>query len=437
MFSTASNAVKPYAQRVNLFQQASRHALHFVRVISSHRVYRRNSSTKATNRNLPLTGITVVSLEQAIAAPFCTRQLADLGARVIKVERPGTGDFARHYDSRVKGMASHFVWVNRSKESLALDLKKPSDRKVLSALVDKADVLVQNLAPGAAARLGFSYEALKERNPSLIVCDISGYGQDGPYRDKKAYDLPIQSEAGLLSVTGTGQGQPVKVGVSIVDIAAAMYAYSQILAALLQRNRNGGKGCRIDVSMLECMVEWMGFPMYYAFDGQPGPVPAGAAHAAIYPYGPFTTGDGGSVMLGIQNEREWASFCTHVLDNSSLAADARFANNSLRVQNRDELQKIIDAALGKLTVTEAIEKLERAAIANARVNDLHGVWNHPQLQARGRWVNVPTPVGDVPSLIPPGFSAEGADNAFEPRMDPIPRVGEHNEAILEELGFEK
>jgi crotonobetainyl-CoA:carnitine CoA-transferase CaiB-like acyl-CoA transferase len=399
--------------------------------------YRNSSSTTATTTKKPgpLTGITVVSLEQAIAAPFCTRQLADLGARVIKIERPGAGDFARNYDTRTKGLASHFVWVNRSKESLALDLKSPRDHSILVKLLSKADVLVQNLAPGASERLGLGYASLSQKHPGLIVCDISGYGQDGPYRDKKAYDLLIQAEAGLLSVTGTGPNQPAKVGISIADIAAGMYAYSQILAALLQRSQTDGKkGCRIDVSMLECMVEWMGFPMYYAYDGQTAPVPTGASHATIYPYGPFATADG-SVMLGIQNEREWANFCVELLSDVSLATDPRFASTSLRVQNRAELQAIIDAALAKLTTEETIAKLERAAIANARVNDLQGVWDHPQLRARRRWTEVDTPTGPLPALIPPGFAIAGAENAFEANVAPIPAVGEHNEAILQELGI--
>ena len=290
----------------------------------------------------PLDGITVVTLEHAIAAPFCTRQLADLGARVIKVERPGTGDFARAYDERVNGMASHFVWTNRSKESLSLDVKHPEAHKVLEKLLEEADVLVQNLAPGAAARLGLSFQALHEKHPQLIVCDISGYGDDpekpGPYRDKKAYDLLIQSESGFLSVTGSQDG-PAKAGCSIADIAAGMYAYSSILAALLQRGKTG-KGSRIDVSMLESMVEWMSYPLYYAFDGATPPPRAGAAHATIYPYGPFPAGDGKTVMLGLQNEREWAAFCKLVLQQSELATDERFASNSRRVANRQVLRDI-------------------------------------------------------------------------------------------------
>src|SRR5690349_11133029 len=278
----------------------------------------------------PLEGITVVTLEHAIAAPFCTRQLADIGARVIKIERPGVGDFARAYDERVKGLASHFVWTNRSKESLTLDVKHPEGQAILKRLIiEHADVVVQNLAPGAAARLGLSHAVLARDKPSIIVCDISGYGGDGPYRDKKAYDLLIQSESGFLSVTGTPD-DPAKAGCSIADIAAGMYAYTNILAALLERGKTG-VGCRIDVSMLESMVEWMGYPLYYAFDGATPPPRAGAAHATIYPYGPFAAGDGKTVMLGLQNEREWAAFCTRVLREPELATDERFASNSRRV----------------------------------------------------------------------------------------------------------
>ena len=384
--------------------------------------------------------MTVVSLEQAIAAPFCTRQLADLGARVIKVERPGVGDFARNYDTRVNGSASHFIWTNRSKESLALDLKQPKDLEILKTLLDRTDVLVQNLAPGASGRLGLSYEALRKKHPRLIVCDISGYGSDGPYRDKKAYDLLIQSEAGMLSVTGTQtktqsgtKMEPAKVGISIADIAAGMYAYSNILAALMQRDRTG-KGASIDISMLEGMVEWMSFPLYYAFNGAPGPAPVGASHASIYPYGPFETSDG-SVMLGIQNEREWANFCSKVLKDPSLTKDPRFENNTLRTKHRDELKQIICDAFANHTSMEVIEQLEAAAIANANVNDMHDVWKHPQLQARNRWTEVQTPSGIVPALLPPGFMPKGSATGLEARMDAVPRVGEHNEKILSELGI--
>lgn len=376
----------------------------------------------------------MVSIEQAIAAPFCTRQLADLGARVIKVERPVVGDFARHYDTRVNGLASHFVWTNRSKESLALDLKNPQDLQVLKKLIGRADVLVQNLAPGASARLGLSYETLREHNPALIVCDISGYGNEGPYKDKKAYDLLVQSEAGMLSVTGT-EGEPAKAGNSVADIAAGMYAYSNILAAIIQRGKTG-QGCKIDISMLESMVEWMGYPMYYTYNDAPSPVPSGAAHASIYPYGPFNSGDGKTVMLGIQNEREWAIFCREVLRDSNLATDSRFSSNSLRVKNRDELKRIICDAFSTSNANQVVEQLETAGIANAKVNDMHDVWNHPQLRARGRWTQVKTPAGYVPALVPPGIAASGSQDASGPRMDAVPAVGEHNKTILAELGMD-
>ncbi len=377
----------------------------------------------------PLDGITVVTLEHAIAGPFCTRQLADLGARVIKVERPGTGDFARGYDERVRGLASHFVWTNRSKESLTLDLKHPEAAPILARLVGRADVLVQNLAPGAAARLGLSYAALAPTHPRLVVCDISGYGDDGPYRDKKAYDLLIQSEAGFLSVTGTPDA-PAKAGCSIADIAAGMYAYANILAALLERGKTG-RGRAIEVSMLESMVEWMGFPLYYAFDGAEPPPRAGAAHATIHPYGPFPAGDGNTVMLGLQNEREWATFCAEVLGEPGLAADPRFASNARRTAAREELHRIIVAAFAPLTAAQVIARLDAAGIANARMNDMHEVWAHPQLAARRRWVDVGTPAGPVPALLPPGASADAPA-----RMDPVPALGEHTAGILRELGYD-
>ncbi|SFN40641.1 CaiB/BaiF CoA-transferase family protein [Variovorax sp. OV329] len=376
----------------------------------------------------PLDGVTVVTLEHAIAAPFCTRQLADLGARVIKVERPGVGDFARAYDERVRGMASHFVWTNRSKESLTLNVKHPKAAEVLARLLEGADVLVQNLAPGAAGRLGLSFEALHEKHPRLVVCDISGYGDDGPYRDKKAYDLLIQSEAGFLSVTGSAD-EPAKAGCSIADISAGMHAYSSILAALLQRGRTG-KGSRIDISMLESMVEWMGFPMYYAFEGAPPPPRAGAAHATIFPYGPFTAGDGRTVMLGVQNEREWEAFCRLVMQRPGLAGEERFSSNSRRVAQRDELRALIVECFGSLTAEQVVARLEQAQIANASVNDMHDVWAHPQLRARGRWTEVPTPQGAIPALLPPGRT-----QAYAPRMDAVPALGEHTDAILRELGW--
>ncbi|KAB0509433.1 CoA transferase [Pseudomonas koreensis] len=379
----------------------------------------------------PLDGVTVVSLEHAIAAPFCTRQLADLGARVIKVERPGTGDFARGYDQRVNGLASHFVWTNRSKESLTLDLKQDSATEVLDSLLATADVLVQNLAPGAAARMGLSFEALHQRFPRLIVCDISGYGAGGPYEKKKAYDLLIQSEGGFLSVTGgPGEEEMAKAGCSIADIAAGMYAYTGILSALLLRGRTG-EGSHLDVSMLESLVEWMNYPMYYAYDGAPPPPRAGAAHATIYPYGPFPVGDGTTVMLGLQNEREWQLFCDKVLLTPELAKDERFSANFKRVENRQALRALIVESFSTLNFDAVFDRLEHAQIANARVNDMQGVWDHPQLQARDRWREVETSAGTVPSLIPPG-----SNSAFEPRMDAVPGLGQHTEQVLRELGLD-
>ena len=377
----------------------------------------------------PLSGLTVVTLEHAIAGPFATRQLADLGARVIKVERPGSGDFARGYDARVRGLASHFVWTNRSKESVTLDVKHPDAAKALERLVlDKADVVVQNLAPGAAARLGLGFDRLSAMKPEIIVCDISGYGADGPYRDKKAYDLLIQSEAGFLSVTGTPE-EPSKAGPSIADIAAGMYAYTNILAALLQRAQTG-RGRHIDVSMLESLAEWTSYPLYYAFDGAPPPPRTGAAHATIYPYGPFPTGDGGTVMMGLQNEREWVSFCQIVLRRPELATDPRFAGNARRVAERDALRQLIVDAFAASTAPQVLERLEAAKIANARVNTMHDVWQHPQLAARGRWREVGTSAGPVPALLPPGSWD------VEPRMDPVPALGEHTDDVLVELGYD-
>ena len=376
----------------------------------------------------PLDGILVVSLEHAIAAPFCTRQLADLGARVIKIERPGVGDFARAYDERVRGMSSHFVWVNRSKESLTLDVKQPAAARVLRALLARADVLVQNLAPGAAARLGLDAQTLRPQLPRLIVCDISGYGADGPYRDKKAYDLLIQSEAGFLSVTGS-QAEPAKAGCSIADIAAGMYAYTGILAAILQRQKTG-EGARIDVSMLEALAEWMSYPLYYAFEGASAPARSGAAHATIYPYGPFQAGDGKVVMLGLQNEREWGAFCAQVLRRPELAKDPRFDANARRHANRDALAAIIREEFSPLTAAEVVQRLDAAQIANARVNTMDELWAHAQLAARRRWASVASPVGPIPALLPPG-----ASDAFDYRMDPVPAVGEHTDAILGELGY--
>ena len=379
----------------------------------------------------PLAGITVITLEHAIAAPFATRQLADLGARVIKIERPGSGDFARGYDKRTRGLASHFVWTNRSKESLTLDVKHPLADTVLQRLLAQADVLVQNLAPGAATRLGLGYETLEKSHPRLIVCDISGYGEDGPYTEKKAYDLLIQSEGGFLSITGTPDA-PCKAGNSIADIAAGMYAYTNILAALIERGKTG-KGRRIEVSMLEAMAEWMSYPLYYSIDDQPPPARTGAAHATIYPYGPFKVGAGetaATVMLGLQNEREWAVFCERVLLQPALAADPRFAGNAQRQTNRPALAAIIDAVFSQLDATTLVARLDQAEIANARVNDMAALWRHPQLQARDRWRTIASPVGPLPALLPPGMTA-----ADEPRMDAVPALGEHTRAILAECGL--
>ncbi|MBP6115330.1 MAG: CoA transferase [Neisseriaceae bacterium] len=377
----------------------------------------------------PLSDLLVVSLEHAIAAPFCTRQLADMGARVIKLERPGGGDFARHYDERVAGLASHFVWVNRGKESLAIDLKSPQAATVLSRLLAKADVLVQNLAPGATERLGLDFLSLHERFPHLIVCDISGYGQDGPYKDKKAYDLLIQSESGMLSITGGAEPSAMaKSGNSIADISAGMYAYSSILNALLLRQKTG-VGSHIDVSMLESLVEWLGYPLYYAFEGAPPPARTGASHATIYPYGPFATRDG-TVILGLQNEREWQAFCTLVLQMPDLASDARFDQNSKRSAHRAALKAIIDSVLLGLSTQALQQRLDLAQIAHGQVNNMHQVWQHPQLMARQRWRSIDSPVGPLPALLPPGKNSH-----FEAQMGPIPALGQHNQALLTELGL--
>lgn len=378
----------------------------------------------------PLDGITVISLEHAIAAPFCTRQLADLGARVIKIERPGVGDFARAYDTRTNGLASHFVWTNRSKESLTLDVKKPDAKAILEGLLERADVLVQNLAPGAAARMGLSFEALHERFPRLIVCDISGYGEGGPYEQKKAYDLLIQSEGGFLSVTGGPEEENIaKAGCSIADIAAGMYAYTGVLSALHLRQKTG-TGSRVDVSMLESLVEWMGYPLYYSYDGAPPPPRAGSSHSTIYPYGPFPASPGETVMLGLQNEREWALFCKHVISDPELVNDPRFNSNAQRSTNRDVLRSIIAEKFEALGTAAVIQRLDESSIANAKVNNMQQVWEHPQLIARERWVEVDSPTGSIPALLPPG-----ANKAYQPRMDAIPALGQHTESLLAELGF--
>jgi itaconate CoA-transferase len=378
---------------------------------------------------LPLDGLLVVSVEQAIAAPFASRQLADLGARVIKIERPGVGDFARAYDHTVQGLASHFVWTNRSKESLTLDLKRPEALDVLQRLVSHADVYLHNLAPGAMSRLGLGSAALRQQHPRLVICEISGYGASGPYRDKKAYDLLVQSEAGLVSITGTSE-TPSKVGISVADIAAGMYAFSSILAALVRRAATG-TGALLDISMFDALAEWMGYPAYYTgYGGTPLPR-TGARHAAIAPYGPYATGDGHVVYLGLQNEREWARFCADVLDQPALAGDPRFSSNASRVEHHDEVETIIVRAFADKTAQQVVDRLDAAQIANARMNTVEEFLDHPQLAARGKWQQVDSPVGPLRALVPPfGF----AD--VEPKMGPIPALGEHTDKILTELGFD-
>lgn len=378
----------------------------------------------------PLDGITVVSLEQAIAAPFATRQLADLGARVIKVERPDSGDFARGYDTTVNGMSSHFVWCNRSKESIALDLKSDDGRAALEKLLEKADVFIQNLAPGAVERMGFKPEDLLDQYPELIICSLSGYGKGGPYEQKKAYDLLVQCEAGLVSVTGTEE-VPSKAGISIADIAAGMYTYTGVLSAVINRMKTG-KGTIIEVSMLEALGEWMGYPAYYAQYGGKEPRRSGASHATIYPYGPFECGDDKTVFIGLQNEREWGKFCDGVLKNAELKSDDRFNSNWMRAENRDELKAIIETEFSGLTSDKVIERLEETGIANARLNNMRDFFNHPQLEARKRWTQVSTPAGDIDALFPP-VTMKG----YEPLMEGVPGLGEHTDEILKELGLKQ
>lgn len=378
---------------------------------------------------LPLEGITVVSLEQAVAAPFASRQLADLGARVIKIERPEVGDFARDYDQTVKGQSAYFVWLNRSKESLTLDVKHPQAADILGRLVEKADVFIQNLAPGAAKRLGLEAGTLLARNPRLVVCDISGYGDSGPYASKKAYDLLVQSEAGVLSVTGT-EAAPSKVGISITDIGTGLHAYAAILAALYERERTG-KGRRIEVTMFDAMVEWMSHPLYYTHFSGKAPQRAGPDHATIVPYGRFRAGDGKHVMFGIQNEREWAAFCSGVLKQPDLAKDARYDNNTKRTAARGEVVGLIERVFSAMSADEIVGRLDASGIANARLNSPDEVWAHAQLKARDRWREVESPAGTIPAVLPPA-SFDGV----EVRMDPIPGIGEHTESILGELGYD-
>ncbi len=378
---------------------------------------------------LPLEGITVVALEQAVAVPFATRQLADLGARVIKIERVGVGDFARQYESAVRGMSAHFVWLNRSKESLALDMKQAEAQRIVHQLLESADVFIQNLAPGAADRLGFGAATLHARYPRLIICDLSGYGSSGPYRDKKAYDLLVQCEAGVVAVTGTPES-PAKAGIAVADLAGGMYAYSGILAALIQRGRTG-EGTTLEISLFDGLAEWMGYPAYFTKYGGNPPARTGASHATIAPYGPFAAGDGGTVFIGVQNEREWANFCADVLQQPDIATDPRFASGTARVAHRVALHETINAVFGTLTAAQVVERLEAAGIANARLNSVQEFLDHPQLGTRDRWQAVASPVGPLQMLKPPVIMAD-----VEPRMDPIPAVGAHTEAILRSLGYD-
>jgi len=376
---------------------------------------------------LPLSHVTVVALEQAIAAPLATRHLADLGARVIKVERPGGGDFARHYDTAAMGLCSHFAWANRSKESITLDLKTAAGKEVLARLLEGADVFVQNLAPGAVARLGFDDERLRGEYPDLIVCHVSGYGADGPYRDKKAYDLLIQAETGVVAVTGNEEAA-AKSGIPVADIAGGMYAYSSILAALLQRERDGG-GCVLHVSLFDGLCDWMGFPAYYALGGERLPR-SGANHASIAPYGPYAVGDGRTILFSIQNQREWEQLCAEVLERPEFASDARFSDNVRRVQNRAALRAELESIFAGMTVTQVAERMGRAQIAYAELRELEAFWEHPQLAARGRVAEVASPAGTLPALLPATTSA-----AWPARFDAIPEAGEHTRALLAELGY--
>jgi crotonobetainyl-CoA:carnitine CoA-transferase CaiB-like acyl-CoA transferase len=384
----------------------------------------------ASGTMLPLKGVTVVALEQAVAAPFATRQLADLGARVIKIERPDGGDFARAYDGTVNGLSSHFVWLNRSKESLTLDLKQPAGAEILHRLLERADVFVQNLAPGAAERLGVGAAALRARYPRLVVCNITGYGATGPYASKKAYDLLVQSEVGLVSITGT-EDTPSRVGISIADIAAGMYAYSGVLAALLKR-RSTDEGTTVDVSLFDALGEWMGFPVYHTLHSGVSLPRSGPNHASIAPYGPFTAAGGGRVFLAVQNAREWTRFCGEVLQRPDMADDHRYRTIELRVRHRPALHAAIDRVFDGLSLDEIIRRLEAAGIAYSRMNSVAEFIKHPQLDARGRWTDIETEAGPVRALKPPVLM-EGV----EPVMGAVPALGEHTQAILDELGVDR
>jgi itaconate CoA-transferase len=378
---------------------------------------------------LPLAGVTVVAVEQAVAAPFATRQLADLGARVIKIERPDGGDFARGYDTAAGGLASHFVWCNRGKESIALDLKDPRGLAIAGRLIAGADVFVQNLAQGAAARLGLDAATLCALHPRLVAVDISGYGAGGPYAAKRAYDMLVQCEAGLVSVTGT-PGQPVKAGIPAADIAAAMYAFSGVLAALLRRATTG-RGGPVEISMLECLAEWMGHPLHHGMHGGEAPARTGMAHAVIAPYNAYGTADGGQVLLSVQNDREWRRLAERVLERPELADDPGFATNTARVARREETDAAVAAALAPMTAPEAVVRLEEAGIACARLNTVAEVAAHPQLAARDRWRDVKTAVGPLRALLPP----LGLPGGEEPPMGAVPALGEHTDTLLSALGM--
>lgn len=380
--------------------------------------------------SLPLSGITVVSLEQAIAAPLASRHLADWGARIIKIERPGNGDFCRDYDNVMNGMSSQFVWTNRSKESIALDIKSSEGREALDALLASADVFLQNLAPGAAAKQGLDAKALVKRFPRLIACDISGYGSGGPYSNKKAYDLLVQCESGFLSINGS-EAEPAKCGIAIADIATGMYALNGVLMALYHREKTG-RGTAFEVSLFDSMTEWMSYPAFYV-SGSGRPLKRnGMRHATIAPYGPFRTGDGRSIFFGIQNEREWRSFCEIVLGDPTIAADPRFASNPQRLVNRDALEALIEARFAPWASDEVLQRLDQAAIANARMNSVEEFVEHPQIRARKRTRDVGSPTGSLTTFLP-AITIDG----IEPVMKPVPAVGEHTAAIQAEFGIVK
>jgi crotonobetainyl-CoA:carnitine CoA-transferase CaiB-like acyl-CoA transferase len=378
----------------------------------------------------PLEGILVVALEQAVAVPFATRQLADLGARVVKIERPGTGDFARDYDRTVAGQASYFVWLNRGKQSIELDIKDPDDRRVLDALVDQADVFVCNLGPGAVERLGLDAETLRGRRPELVHCTVSGYGTEGPYQAKKAYDLLVQCETGVLSVTGSAE-EPAKAGMSVADIAAGMYTYTGVLTALYQRLRTG-EGATLHVAMIDALAEWMTQPaLFAAYSGEP-PRRTGARHPSIAPYGPFTCGDGSEVFLAVQNDREWAALCEGLLERPELAMAQAFRHNSDRVANRPDLERLIADRVGSMSADDVTDVLERSGIANARMRSAAELLTHPQLVARNRWQDIETPGGPVRAMLPPvSFAGD------EPALGPVPRLGQHNDQIRRELAADR